>query len=100
MNDSIVALVLLDAESKSLIPTGADFTNLQSLMTTEDLYGEHWLLSFEANVKGWLPSVGSGDHVAMDDCFRVLKDRGVNFYDNTLSDRVRFEPPTGWAETY
>lgn len=100
MNDSIVALLLLDANRKGLVQQGGDFTNLQSVMTTEDLYGEHWLLSFEANVKGWLPSLDSGDHVTRDDCFRVLKDSGVSFYDNTLSEQVRFQPPAGWAAAY
>lgn len=100
MNDSLVGLLILDASSKGLIPQDADFANFPPVMTTEDLYGEHWLLSYEANVKGWLPSVGSGDHVARDDCFEVLKNNGVSFYDNTLSDRVRYEPPAGWTEAY
>ncbi len=100
MNDSIVALLLLDANNKVLIPRGIDFTNLQSAMTTEDLYSEYWLLAYEANVKGWLSSADGDDHVDRDACFRVLKNNGVNFYDNTLSDRVRYETPTGWVTAY
>jgi hypothetical protein len=33
-------------------------------MTTDALYDEHWLLAYEANYRGWLPSV-CGDHVAL-----------------------------------
>lgn len=100
MSDSVVALLLLDAESKGLILKGSDFTSVQSVMTTEELYDEHWLLAFEVNVKGWLPSAGGGDHVDHDECFSVLKSNMVSFYDNALSDQIRFEPPAGWAETY
>ena len=100
MNDSIVALLLLDANSKRLIPSGADFPNLRTSMTSEELYGEHWLLSYEANVKGWLPSVHVTDHVSSDACFSVIKSNGVYFYDNTLSDHARYETPVGWVERY
>jgi hypothetical protein len=100
MNDSIVALLLLDAANKDLIPLGVDFTSMEAVMTTEELYDEHWLLAFEANIKNWLPSGEGGDHVDRDECFSVLKNNGVSFYDNTLSDQVRFQPPAGWLETY
>jgi hypothetical protein len=100
MNDSIVSLLLLDAADKNLIPSGADFTSIETLMTTEELFDEHWLLAFEANIKGWLPSEGGGDHVDHDECFSALKNNGVSFYDDTLSNQIVFQPPAGWAETY
>jgi hypothetical protein len=83
MNDSVVAILVLDANSKNLIPSGTDFGNYQSLMTTDDLYGEHWLVAYEANAKGWLPSVGQKDHVNADECFSILKANGVYFYDDS-----------------
>ena len=53
-------------------------------MTQDALYDEHWLLSYEANIKGWLPSLGAADHVAADPNFGFLKANGVHFYDATL----------------
>jgi len=50
-------------------------------MTSDGLEGEQWLLSYEANVKGWLPSRGGGDHVAQHSAFAYLKRLGVSFYD-------------------
>lgn len=36
-------------------------------MTPDGLYEEHWLLSYEANIKGWLSTTGGVDHVAADE---------------------------------
>ena len=49
-------------------------------MTTGDLYEDQWLLSYEANVKGWLPSLGGGNHVSVDPRFGYLRALGVEFY--------------------
>lgn len=80
MENSVVALMALDARTSGLIPTGLNTAKWQSRMTTPDLYEEQWLLSYEANVKGWLPSVGGADHVAADPKFAFLKGQGVEFY--------------------
>lgn len=93
MNDSIVAILMLDAKAKGLVSSSVDFNHFQSYMTTSDLYGEQWLLAYEANVKNWLPSVTKSDHVDKDKCFAFLKGRGVYFYDDTASGRVRHKPP-------
>jgi hypothetical protein len=100
MNDSIVALLLLDAGAKGLLLDDSYLTALQAVMSQEDLYGEHWLLSYEANVKGWLPSADGVDHVDADTCFSLLKRNGVHFYDDSLSESVVYEPPAGWIERY
>ena len=94
MNDSIVAILTLDANSKGLIPSGLDSTHYKTFMTKDDLYGEQWLLAYEANVKGWLPSTGTDDHVEVDECFNFLKTHGISFYDNTLTGHRRPELPT------
>jgi hypothetical protein len=52
-------------------------------MSADALYDEHWLLAYEANVKGWLPSVSGTDHVAADPNFGFLKSRKVFFYDQS-----------------
>lgn len=82
MNDSVVALLLLDAHNKKLTSTSPDFTNYQAFMDKDELYGDQWLLSYEANVKNWLPSNNTSDHVNMDTCFSFLKKSGVHFYDD------------------
>lgn len=93
MNDSIVAILTLDADKKGLVPSGVDYSDYGLFMTEENLYGEQWLLAYEANVKGWLPSVGTANHVKDDECFNFLKTNGVCFYDDTLSPRIESQLP-------
>jgi Reverse transcriptase (RNA-dependent DNA polymerase) len=81
--DPVVALPFLDAVQRGLVATAPDLTSLASVMTTDELYGSQWLLSYEANMKGWLPSVGMVDHVQADASFATLKAAGVSFYDPT-----------------
>ena len=66
MEDSVVALLALDAKAKGLISNNVSLTLWASMMTTQSLFEENWLLSYEANVKGWLPSLGVHDHVTAD----------------------------------
>jgi hypothetical protein len=96
MNDSIVAILLLDANSKNLIHPTINLTRYQSLMTRDDLYGEHWLLSYEANVKNWLPFTGGADYVNADRCFGLLKTSSVEFYDDKwfIKNKPRKRIPT------
>ena len=60
-------------------------------MKVDELYDEHWLLAYEANVKGWLPSVGSSDHVREPAEFNFLKRNKVEFY--IESNRLQRYPP-------
>jgi hypothetical protein len=94
MSDSIVALLALDADNRGLIPSGLNTNVWQAYMDTEELYGEHWLLSYEANIKNWLSSNGSVDHVSDDPSFKVLKQNNVSFYDLSLFSNMI---PTGVA---
>lgn len=85
-DDSVVALLALDCENNGLTAAPIDKTYWTSLMTAESLYDEHWLLAYEANIKGWLPSAVAGkDHVNDDDNFSYLKAAGVFFYDQALA---------------
>lgn len=93
MEDPIVAILALDAKAKKLIPKSYTFDHFSTHMTTYDLYGDHWLLSYEANIKGWLPSAGPGDNVANDPCFKFLKKQKVSFYNNSLTlDQIITRP--------
>ena len=50
-------------------------------MKQSELTTENWLVAYEANVKGWLPSVSGADFVGGDPTFGPLKAGGVHFYD-------------------
>lgn len=53
-----------------------------SRMTAENLYSEHWLLAYEALMKGWLPSKDGSDYLSADPFFSILKTGNVEFYDS------------------
>ncbi len=84
-DDPVVALLALDCEQHGLLSKPLDTAVWSSHMTRDALYDEHWLLAYEANIKGWLPSVGGGDHVTADANFGFLKANGVYFYDANLA---------------
>jgi hypothetical protein len=84
-DDSVVALLALDCELHGLVSKPLDKSLWASHMTEESLYGKHWLLAYEANVKKWMPNSGRTDHVSDDVNFRFLKRNGVSFYDSGLA---------------
>ncbi len=83
LDDPIAALLSLDALARGLMPRTLSIAKWSSCMTTPDLYGRNWILSYEGNVKGWLKSVSTPDHVADEPNFSLLKKWGVSFYDTT-----------------
>jgi hypothetical protein len=80
VDDDIVALVALDLEAQGLLPA-LNPSLWASRMTAETLYSEHWLLAYEANVKGWLRPKDGTDYVSADPFFSILKAGNVEFYD-------------------
>ena len=96
MDDPIVAVLALDARSKGLIHQGLDVTGWAFSMTGQDLWEPHWLLSYEANVKNWLPTRDLTDHVTADQYFGLMKAKRVSFYSSSRSRTYR---PTR-AENY
>jgi hypothetical protein len=84
-DDPIVALLALDCEAHGLVSKALDKTLWISHMTADALYDKYWLLSYEANIKNWLPTAGGGDHVGTDVNFAFLKQNGVYFYDESLA---------------
>lgn len=91
MEDSAVALLALDCSAQGLTASPLNTSHWTANMSPQGLYGDQWLLSYEANVKGWLPSQGGGDHVAADPSFGHLKTAGVEFYDTSVTS----PPATG-----
>jgi hypothetical protein len=79
-DDSVVALTALDLKNKGLI-SNLDTSKWESFMNPEELYSDHWLLAYEANVKNWLSAPSGNDYVSTDKFFSLLKTNHVEFYD-------------------
>jgi hypothetical protein len=79
MEDDVVALLALHADSNGLFPVGAlDRARWATLVSAPDaVMADHWLLAYEANLKRWLPS----PTIAADPGFSVVARAGVGFYD-------------------
>ena len=90
MEDSVCTLLLLHAQSRRLASARRASRVLEAVMNSDDLYDSRWLLSYEANVKGWV-NCPNGDHVAADPNFGKMKAAGVSFYDPTKLSVTR--PP-------
>lgn len=98
--DPVVALCLLYAKSKGAIIGDVDWTPLEILMTKDELKGSNWLLAYEANIKGWLPSKESIDNVNAVPQLRHLKSMSVSFFDETArlsTAPVRPHSPNTWG---
>ena len=100
-DDSVVALLALHCEAENLCAEALDKTLWSTYMTRRSLYEEQWLLCYEANVKGWLPSRGRTDHVGTDPNFGFLKRAGVSFYDTSraVTPARRVRRPILWPPT-
>jgi hypothetical protein len=85
VDNSTIALLALDARAQGALHPTLDTRLWEQHMTGDELHGPHWLISYEANFKGWLPSVG-GDHVAADAAFSFLKSHDVYFYEQVDSE--------------
>jgi hypothetical protein len=84
-DDPAVALLALHCEHNGLLAKPLNKATWMTHMTQQALYDEHWLLAYEANIKGWLPSASGTDHVMSDPNFSFLKLNGVSFYNPTLA---------------
>lgn len=92
--DPVVALLALEAHRRGLVkalPT----ESWQSHMTRADLWGPQWLLAYEAEREGFLPSAETRNHVDADPLFRLMKDKRVRFFDSKRFGLL----PTGVAPT-
>jgi hypothetical protein len=88
--DNVVALLALDAKTKGLINPGFSAPAWAAMISGDELSQENWLLSYEAGIKGWLPSVGGGNHLAGHPLFAHLASNNVSFYDASYP----IAPPT------
>lgn len=82
VNNSIVALTTLGLIEDGLISMHIDMSMWKSLLKSEELYSENWLIAYEAKVRGWLTS--TDDYVTNEAFFSVLKANDVFFYNKDL----------------
>ena len=91
MDECVVALLTLHAHELGLVDSSADFSLWSGYMGPPDLRDSMWLLSYEAGIKKWLPSLTPTgiDHIAADPDFDFLRSNGVAFYDTTIANKLR-----------
>lgn len=80
VNCSACILLSLDLESRGLIDGRIDKVKWNSLLTSDNLYSEMWLLAYEADLKGWL-TPSDANFVSSHAKFKELKARRISFYD-------------------
>ena len=92
-DDSVVAVLSLHCQSRGLGAIPLNTSLWMGYMNSQALYEENWLLAYEANIKGWLPSPGRRDHVTADRNFGFLKANGVSFYDPARAVPIALTAP-------
>jgi len=86
-DDPIVTLISLDMQANKLLDNAEfDTSFLIEYMTADNLYDDHWLITYEALVKKWLKPFESDDYVKNDPFFSVLSKNNVQFYDEKLTE--------------
>ena len=80
VDDDIVALVCLDLRARGFA-NGLNPQLWASRMSSAELDSDHWLLAYEAHIKGWLHHVHGVNYVANHIFFSLLANAGVSFYD-------------------
>lgn len=78
IDNPIIALILLSEYRHS---GKLDTNKWEEHMTKESLYSEHWILAYEALVRGWLPSKCGTDYIKEDQFFKALRDKNIRFFD-------------------
>jgi hypothetical protein len=81
MHSSVCALVLLDLHQKGKLGKAPKMTYWKHAESKEALYGDLWLLSYEAGVRSW--GGFKNTHVLAHDYFSLLQARSIRFYDDS-----------------
>jgi hypothetical protein len=82
VGDPVVTLLVLHAERLGICQRSLNPVLWSSMMTATELYGEWWLLAYEAAVRGWLTPVAGHNYVKADPAFASLAAMNVRFYDD------------------
>lgn len=78
MDNSIVALLTLNARAEGLVPRATTFPTWAAHMSLDALSSEHWLLAYEGRVNKWLPPVGK-EYIRTAPGFSELASGNVSF---------------------
>jgi hypothetical protein len=81
MADDCSTLLLLHAAELGLTEIKPRMSAVTRLLSPEVLRGPHWLVAYEALVRGWVTGPGTTDYIARDPIFKFLRQQNVNFYD-------------------
>ncbi|UWM83214.1 RNA-directed DNA polymerase [Rhizobium sp. SRDI969] len=100
LESSVCALVLLDLRQMGLLDGRIDVSLWTQAMTAKGLESNLWLVVYEADLKGWLPSPGQG-FVQAHPYFSVLRQRRISFYDQARRLRnVRKSKPRKPSDSF
>lgn len=80
-SDNVVAILSLHARDKGLFKRNLDTSRWDNVISQTEIYGQNWLLCYEAAAQGWLPIADGSDYINNHQCFGVLNQNGVRFYD-------------------
>ncbi len=79
IKDPFAVLSLLYLRENSFLTGRVPKTKWQSYMKADELYLDHWLLSFEALERKWLNNRRGSDYIAGDDFFFFLRENDISF---------------------
>lgn len=96
VHDSFGVLLALLAGRRGILGAPPKRDEWRTAMATPELEGERWLLSYEARERGWMRSMGGGDHRSTDPFFSELARAGVSFMNLGAQTEPTFEiaPPS------
>ncbi len=77
--DAPVALMALSMANNGL-GNPATFTRLHSFAEPSELFGQHWLLCYEANMQEWLNPPSGVDALGVHPQFDFLRNQNVSFF--------------------
>lgn len=90
MADDVIAILALHAREKGRLAAGIDTRLWKGWLGPGGLDGEHWLASYETQVRGWLTV--AGDPIALHAGFDYLRSKDVTFYDTNASASRKQRP--------
>lgn len=85
LGDSLSILLLLDLKNKGLVSSRFNTDKIKEILNQEDLFGEKWLLIYEALLKDWIEL--DNDLISNNRFFLIMKDLNISFYDETHTSR-------------
>mgnify|MGYP006076550629 CR=1 FL=1 len=89
MRDDVCSLLLLHAEQEGLAQfDGWCIKHIVEPASASELYGEHWLFSYEAVKKKWI-TPKSGNYLTSDPVFGFMENQDINFYDDSILAEAR-----------